>query len=135
MKQSPGSSVMCDQDNQNATAERELALGLTRRQFFGVGAKGIGIAALASLLQPELLARPVSDETARDLKTGGLVGLPHFAPKAKRVIFLHQSGGPSQIETFDYKPALERLHGTELPDSVRQGQRITGMTSGQSSLP
>jgi hypothetical protein len=53
----------------------------------------------------------------------------------KRVIFLHQSGGPSQFETFDYKPALEKLHGTELPDSVRQGQRITGMTSGQSAFP
>jgi Protein of unknown function (DUF1501) len=119
----------------STTVEREMALSLTRRQFFGAGAKGIGIAALASLLQPELLAAIASDETTRDPKTGGLVGLPHFAPKAKRVIFLHQSGGPSQIETFDYKPPLERLHGTELPDSVRQGQRITGMTSGQSSLP
>jgi hypothetical protein len=61
--------------------------------------------------------------------------LPHHAPKVKRVIFLHQSGGPSQIETFDYKPALEKLHGTELPDSIRRGQRITGMTSGQSAFP
>src|SRR5690349_14119706 len=133
MKRSRGSNAMCDEhDNQ---VKREIELGLTRRQFFGVGAKGIGVAALASLLQPELLAAITDDETARDPKTGGLAGLPHFAPKAKRVIFLHQSGGPSQIETFDYKPSLERLHGTELPESVRMGQRITGMTSGQSSLP
>jgi hypothetical protein len=64
-----------------------------------------------------------------------LPDLPHFAPKAKSVIFLHQSGAPSQIELFDYKPKLRKYHGTELPDSIRKGQRITGMTSGQSSLP
>src|ERR671938_1597801 len=124
---------MCEEKEQHL--KREIELGLTRRQFFGVGAKGIGIAALASLLQPEMLAAISDDETARDAKTGGLAGLPHFAPKAKRVIFLHQSGGPSQIETFDYKPALAKLHGTELPDSVRNGQRITGMTSGQTAFP
>src|SRR5512138_3792352 len=106
MKRSLGSNAMCEHEDQRR--KREMELGLTRRQFFGVGAKGIGIAALASLLQPELLAAIVADdETARDEKTGGLAGLPHFAPKAKRVIFLHQSGGPSQIETFDYKPPLE----------------------------
>jgi uncharacterized protein (DUF1501 family) len=60
---------------------------------------------------------------------------PHFAPKAKRVIFLFQSGGPSHLELFDYKPSLRKLHGTELPDSVRRGQRLTGMTSGQKSFP
>ena len=70
----------------------------------------------------------------RDPKTGGLVGLPHFAPKAKRVIFLHQSGGPSQLETFDYKPMLDKLQGTQIPDSVRNGQRVA-QTMGQSSLP
>jgi Protein of unknown function (DUF1501) len=70
-----------------------------------------------------------------DPKTGGQAGLPHFPPKAKRVIFLHQSGAPSQIELFDYKPLLENMRGTELPASVRMGQRITGMTSGQDSLP
>src|SRR5437588_2380058 len=102
MRRSPGSSAMCNEDHQRATVEREMALSLTRRQFFGVGAKGIGIAALASLLQPEMLAAAASDETTRDPKTRGLAGLPHFAPKAKRIIFLHQSGGPSQIETFDY---------------------------------
>ena len=63
------------------------------------------------------------------------VGLTHFAPKAKRVVYLFQSGGPSHLELLDEKPELKRLHGTELPDSIRQGQRLTGMTSGQSSFP
>ncbi len=110
--------------------KQELDQHLTRRQLFGLGAKGIGIAALASLLGQEGFSAQ-----DKDPKTGGLVGLPHFPAKVKRVILLHQSGGPSQIETFDYKPTLEKLHGTELPDSVRQGQRITGMTSGQSAFP
>ena len=60
---------------------------------------------------------------------------PHFSPKAKRVIYLYQSGGPSQLDLFDYKPKLAKLHGQELPDSVRQGQRLTGMSGNQSSLP
>jgi hypothetical protein len=63
------------------------------------------------------------------------VGMTHFAPKAKRVVYLFQSGGPSHLELLDEKPELKRLHGTELPDSIRQGQRLTGMTSGQSSFP
>src|SRR5215510_5727519 len=112
--------------------KRELELTLTRRQLFGLASTGIGVAALASLLKPAVFADTQND---RDPKTGGLTGLPHFAPKAKRVIFLHQSGAPSQMDLFDYKPALRRFHGTELPASVRMGQRITGMTSGQSSLP
>src|SRR3954465_2330612 len=109
---------------------RQRELALTRRQLLGRGSKGIGVAALASLLNPSLFA---AEE--RDPKTGALTGLPHFAPKAKRVIFLHQSGAPSQIELFDYKPKLMEMTGTELPESVRKGQRITGMTSGQNSLP
>ncbi len=111
--------------------QRELDLALTRRQFFSRTSAGIGIAALGSLLNPDLFAN--SPEI--DPKTGGGAISPHFAPKAKRVIFLHQSGAPSQIELFDHKPKLKKFHGTELPDSVRMGQRITGMTSGQSSLP
>lgn len=99
------------------------SLRQTRRQFFGKASAGIGVAALASLLPPELAA------------AGGLPGLPHFKPTAKRVIYLHQSGAPSQIDLFDYKPKLAKLQGTELPDSIRKGQRITSMTSGQSSLP
>ncbi|HKD04806.1 MAG TPA: DUF1501 domain-containing protein [Bryobacteraceae bacterium] len=65
----------------------------------------------------------------------GLTGLPHFAPKAKRVIYLFQSGGPSQMDLFDYKPQLKPLAKTELPDSIRQGQRLTGMTAAQTSFP
>ena len=113
----------------------EFELTLTRRQLFGLASTGIGIAALASLLNPKLFAATADDESTRDPKTGGLVGLPHFAPKAKRVIFLHQSGGPAQIDLFDYKPKLQKYQGSQLPDSVRMGQRITGMTSGQSALP
>ncbi|MCI0390972.1 MAG: DUF1501 domain-containing protein [Acidobacteria bacterium] len=117
------------------TPKRELDLHLTRRQLFGLSAKGIGIAALASLLKDNGFAYFAGEESSRDPKTGGLIGLPHYAPKVKRVIFLHQSGGPSQIDTFDYKPSLEKLHGTELPDSIRRNQRITGMTSGQTTFP
>ena len=101
----------------------DSALDCTRRHFFSRGATGIGVAALASLFQRSGLATPA------------LGGLPHFAPTAKRVIMLHQSGGPSQIDLFDYKPSLQKRRGIELPDSVRMGQRITGMTSGQGTLP
>ena len=99
---------------------------MTRRHFFARSSTGLGVAALASLLDPKLFASP---------DTGGLPGVPHFAPKATRVIFLHQSGGPSQMDLFDYKQKLVKLGGTELPESVRKGQRITGMTSGQGTLP
>src|SRR5262252_2479284 len=111
----------------------EISAAMTRRQFFRRSTAGIaiGIPALATLLT----ADGFGADTPTDSKTGGLPGLPHFPPKAKRIIFLHQSGAPSQMELFDYKPNLEKLQGTELPDSVRQGQRITGMTSGQSSFP
>jgi hypothetical protein len=108
---------------------RQEQLIMTRRQLLGKTSTGIGVAALASLLNPRLLA--AADASA----TGGLPGLPNFPPKAKRVIYLHQSGAPSQIDLFDYKPKLMDVAGSELPDSVRQGQRITGMTSGQNSLP
>ena len=66
---------------------------------------------------------------------GGLPGLPHFPPKAKRVIYLFQHGAPSQLDLFDYKPNLAKLRGTELPDSVRKGQRLTGMTAYQTKFP
>jgi uncharacterized protein (DUF1501 family) len=111
----------------------DRSLELTRRQLFGMSAQGIGIAALASLLGSDLVQAAAGGQAAAS-KTGGLVGLPHFAPKAKRVIFLHQSGGPSQLETFDYKPGLAQYQGTQIPDSVRQGQRVA-QTAGQSSLP
>src|SRR5918994_3159947 len=116
------------------TIERDFDLHLTRRQLFGLGARGIGVGALASLLGPDVLSAAQGIEGSRDPKTGGLLGYPHFAPKAKRVIFLHQSGGPSQLETFDYKPGLEKYQGTQIPDSVRMGQRVA-QTMGQSTLP
>src|SRR5687767_9103863 len=110
-------------------AHEQLAL-LTRRQLFGRAAAGIGTAALASLLNPTLFA---SQQTAGP--GGGVLDALHFAPRAKRVIYLFMSGGPSHIDLFDYKPKLAQLNGTELPGSVRMGQRITGMTSGQKSFP
>ncbi len=99
---------------------------ISRRSFLGLTGLGIGAMAARNLL-------------AADLKFSAAAALPshnpHFAPTAKRVIYLFQSGGPSHIDLFDYKPELEKLHGQDLPDSVRQGQRLTGMTSGQKSFP
>ncbi|MCH2115767.1 MAG: DUF1501 domain-containing protein [Pirellulales bacterium] len=109
---------------------RESDLIETRRHFFGRAASGIGTAALASLLQPELFAT-----SAPVLPTGGLPSLPHFAPRAKRVIYLFMSGAPSQMDMWDYKPKMGDWFDKDLPDSVRQGQRITTMTSGQQRFP
>jgi hypothetical protein len=114
---------------------RDAMLDVSRRQFFGRLSAGIGTAALASILNPRLFAGAGAEGVTTDARAGGLPGLPHFAPRAKRVVFLFQSGAPSQIDLFDHKPKLAGLHGSELPDSVRQGQRLTGMTSGQSSFP
>jgi len=107
----------------------EAQLLLTRRHFFSRSAHGLGVAALASLLGQ----RATAEQPAP--LTGGLPGLPHFAGKAKRVIYLFQSGAPSQMDLFDYKPSLKSVQGQELPDSVRMGQRLTGMTSRQTSFP
>jgi len=101
---------------------RDNALQLTRRHFFGRLAAGIGTAALGSLLNPSLLASTPLHQT-------------HFPARAKRVIYLFMAGGPSQMDLLDYKPTLEKLHETELPASVRMGQRLTGMTSGQKNFP
>jgi hypothetical protein len=103
------------------TAERRLLW--TRRQLFGRAGVGVGAAALAWLLEADAA------------RGQALPGLPHFRPRAKRVISLFQSGAPSQLDLFDPKPGLARLRGAELPDSVRRGQRLTGMTSRQSSFP
>ena len=109
----------------------ERSLIETRRQFFGRTATGIAPAALACLLRADGYANvPNSGSDA-----GSLPGVPHFAPKAKRVIYMFQSGAPSQIDLFDHKPMLRKFHGEDLPDTVRKGQRITGMTSGQDRLP
>ena len=114
---------------------REQQLLLTRRQFFGRTAAGIGTAALASLLNPHLFAGAAAAASAGAPGLGGVLPALHYAPRAKRVIFMFQSGGPSHIDLFDHKPKLRELHGTELPGSIRMGQRITGMTSGQKSFP
>jgi hypothetical protein len=112
--------------------EQQHRLMMTRRQLLGRSAVGIGTAALASLLNPSL-SRAIQSPAPG--ATGGLPGLPNFAPTAKRVIYMFMSGGPSHIDLFDYKPALQKFNGMELPDSIRNGQRITGMTSGQKSFP
>ena len=111
--------------------QETVAEHLTRRTFLKRSAGGLGAAALASLLNPELLLGAAAGPTT----VPGILGATHFAPKAKRIIYLCQSGAPSQIELFDPKPALDKLRGTDLPASVRMGQRLTGMSSGQANFP
>ncbi len=110
----------------------ELRLQMNRRQWLSHSRGCLGGAALATLLGGERSAQAAKPTAA---STGGLPHLPDFTPKAKRVIYLFMAGGPSHIDTFDYKPDLQKVHGIELPDSIRQGQRLTGMTSGQKSFP
>jgi hypothetical protein len=98
-------------------------LRMNRRAFLGRTATGIGAAALASLLPRDLLA---ADR--------GIAGFPNFAPRAKRVIYLHMSGGPPHVDMFDYKPGLEKYRGQELPPSVQMGQRLSTMTQNQKQL-
>jgi len=112
--------------------EKELlqhGLNVNRRKFLSRLSIGIGSVALGSLLIPDLFRRNEADDASF------IPGVPHFAPKAKRVIYLFQNGAPSQLESFDYKPMLNKMLGQELPESIRNGQRLTGMTSGQSSFP
>ncbi|MGV3561042.1 DUF1501 domain-containing protein [Larkinella arboricola] len=107
--------------------EDEIHDQLSRRNFLGRSSAGLGAMALASLLNPaKTLAS--SEENRAPSK-------PHFSPKVKRVIYLFQSGAPSQLDLFDYKPKLETMWGQDLPESVRKGQRLTGMTAGQSRFP
>ncbi len=108
----------------------EAVLAETRRQFFARGARGIGGIALATLLAENGLAF-LSGEPS----SGGLEGLPHFAPRAKRCIYLHAMGAPPQMDLLDYKPEMKDYYDKDLPDSIRQGQRLTTMTSGQSRFP
>jgi hypothetical protein len=103
-------------------------LNITRRHFLGKLSLGLGSAALGSLLIPDLWE---SDRSTEALP----LGLPHFAPKAKRVIYLFQNGAPSQLESFDYKPMLNEMRGEDLPASIRDGQRLTGMTANQDRFP
>ena len=103
----------------------ENPLGMTRRSFLNQAGMGLGGLALGSMMNPlQALTN-----------NGPALSGTHFPAKAKRVIYLFQSGGPSQIDLFDYKPRLNTEHGQELPDSVRQGQRLTGMSTSQASFP
>ena len=108
--------------------QTEFEKMVTRRRFLELSSTGIGAAALATLMNEDLLAQA-------PLSAGGLPGLPHFAPKAKRVIYLFQGGAPSQHDLWEHKPGLQKLRGTDLPDSIRQGQRLTPMTASQAGFP
>lgn len=101
----------------------------SRRQFLTKTSLGIGALALGGLMGKSPL-----QASGTPLSLPNQLG-PHFPPKAKRVVYLFQSGGPSQLDLYDYKPALAKMHGQDLPDSVRKGQRLTGMSAGQSSIP
>ncbi len=102
-----------------ASPENQAVLNETRRQFFARGARGLGGAALASLFG----------------EASGATELPHFPPKIKRAIYLHMVGAPPQMDLFDYKPKMKEWYDKDLPESIRQGQRLTTMTSGQSRFP
>ena len=103
---------------------RDLVAQLTRRAFFERGAQGLGAAALATLLAKDGLAAEAG---------AGLAGLPHHPPRAKHVIYLLQNGGPPHLDTFDYKPQMEKFRGQELPESIHKQQRLSTMTAGQKS--
>jgi len=105
----------------------EHGLNFNRRRFLSRLSLGIGSAALGSLLIPDLFSKGEEDAV--------LTGLPQFAPKAKRVIYLFQNGAPSQLDLFDYKPMLQKMQGEDLPASIRMGQRLTGMTANQAKFP
>jgi hypothetical protein len=108
----------------------DLKYNCTRRHFLSSLSLGIGSAALASLLDPALLVGGGPGPSK-----GPILSPRHFVPRAKRIIYLFQSGGPSQLELFDHKPLLRTMNGQELPESVRKGQRLTGMTAFQRSFP
>jgi hypothetical protein len=101
---------------------------LDRRNFLNKTAMGLGAMALQSLIGPTASFGRTAEETI-------MAALPSIAPKAKRVVYLFMSGGPSQFETFDYKPKLKDMYGNDLPESVRKGQRLTGMSANQAALP
>lgn len=107
----------------------EKDLVLTRRQLLARGSRGLGSLALFTLLEKHAGA------STEKKAVGGLPGLPHFAPKAKRAIYLHMLGAPPQMETFDYKPTMAQWFDKDLPDSIRMGQRLTTMTSNQTRFP
>lgn len=105
----------------------EHGLNMNRRKFLSRLSLGLGSVALGSLLIPDLFSGAEEESL--------MTGLPHFAPKAKRIIYLFQNGAPSQLDLFDFKPKLREMQGQDLPASIRMGQRLTGMTSNQKSFP
>ncbi len=114
-------------NHQLLCTDHEPSVGLSRRRFLNRFGMGLGGIALADLLSGQT--------TAKAAASPGILPVTHHTAKAKRVIYLFQSGGPSQLETFDYKPLLNEKQGQQLPDSVRMGQRLTGMSGNQASLP
>ena len=142
MKPSRGSDKAEPPDKQNnfvMNASIETRMEMTRRYFFQRAGLGIGSAALGSMLSPTAFGESTGGEKKQKPTTAGalpgLPGLPHFAASARRVIYLFQSGAPSQLDLFDYKPGLNDYFDKDLPDSIRQGQRLTTMTSGQERFP
>ena len=108
-----------------------INVAFSRREFFGRFALGLGGAALTTLLNHDARAgAPAAPNPFR-----GILDTPHIAPRARRIIYLFMSGGPSQHDLFDHKPLLNKMNGQDLPASVRMGQRLTGMSAHQSILP
>lgn len=134
---------MCDHHHHQEPLKvpdlEQLKRSLDRRNFLTKTAMGLGAIALGALLDKTVLGKGVKEVTAAaapdNLEAEILRAIPHFAPRAKRVVYLFMSGGPSQFETFDYKPKLVNMFGQPLPDSIRQGQRLTSMSANQSILP
>ncbi len=131
-------------NNQRFDSVGDHSLHLTRRHFFSQTSLGIGGAALASILGDDLAsvlgaapgAAPGSNGASNlDLTPHGVLSKPHFPPRAKRVIYLFMSGGPSQLDLFDDKPMLRKMNGQDLPESIRGNQRLTGMSANQATLP
>jgi len=120
---------------------RQHATQITRRHFFGRSSLGLGTAALASLLCDDGLTAASSQSATRNTRGARASGtrnaglLPHFAPKAKRVIYLFQNGAPAHVELFDYKPKLTEWHGKQIPEELQKGKRFSTMTSGQKDRP
>src|SRR5437667_9285783 len=109
-----------------------INFAMNRRDFFGRFAFGLGGAALFSLLNRDAAAATLSP-SGNPFK--GILSAPHFPPRARRIIYLFMAGGPSQLDLFDYKPLLNQRNGEGLPAEVRMGQRLTGMTGFQATLP
>jgi len=113
--------------------ERLIAQNLSRRSFLQKATLGVGAVALSSLILGQTRSSLANGKAI--ISPSGILGAPDIPARTKRVVYLFQSGGPSQFETFEYKPLLEKMHGQDLPDSVRKGQRLTGMSAQQSALP